>query len=299
MSYPPGLAVSDSEQRRHTVETPAPNPSDSEDVVTALETAAIFAQKGNAAEAAHWLLRAAEGASQRGDSPRASVLARAAAELDEPFAPSSLLEEDAEPKAERRLPTAPARISVRPPPPSARAASQPTNAQPTNDPQPMLLVRPASTPTPAAVKSNPAPTSVKPAAASVRPVPATSTASTKSTPAPASVRPGSVPSSQAALAPSVRPMLAVKDHHEESAVRPSSPSASAPGRASESPALGLKAPLHTERHRPFRLQGSRASIAASQGSSRFYVLKVLDDDEPVPEGEQEAYIVLVPPKPSR
>jgi hypothetical protein len=26
------------------------------------------------------------------------------------------------------------------------------------------------------------------------------------------------------------------------------------------------------------------------------VLKVLDDDEPVPEGEQEAYIVLVPPK---
>ena len=35
------------------------------------------------------------------------------------------------------------------------------------------------------------------------------------------------------------------------------------------------------------------------GSSRFYVLKVLGDDEPVPEGEQEAYIVLTPPKPSR
>lgn len=283
------------------METPAPNPSDSEDVVTALETAAIFAQKGNAAEAAHWLLRAAEGASQRGDSPRAAVLARAAAELDEPFAPSSLLKEDDEPKAPRRLPTAPPRISVRPPPPSERAASQPTNAEPTTESQPMLLVRPASTPTPAAVKSNPATTSVKPAAASVRPapVPATVTASAKSTPAPASVRPSSAPASQAALAPSVRPMLGVKDHQEESAVRPSSPSASAARRASESPALGLKAPLHTETHRPFRLQGSRASIAASQGSSRFYVLKLLDDDEPVPEGEQEAYIVLVPPKPSR
>jgi hypothetical protein len=94
-------------------------------------------------------------------------------------------------------------------------------------------------------------------------------------------------------------MLGAKDHQEESAVRPSSPSASAARRASDSPALGLKAPLHTETHRPFRLQGSRVSIAASQGSSRFYVLKVLDEDEPVPEGEQEAYIVLVPPKASR
>jgi hypothetical protein len=47
------------------------------------------------------------------------------------------------------------------------------------------------------------------------------------------------------------------------------------------------------------LKGARASISASQGSSRFYVLKVLGDDEPVPEGEQEAYIVLVPPKSSR
>lgn len=52
-------------------------------------------------------------------------------------------------------------------------------------------------------------------------------------------------------------------------------------------------------HRPFHLHGARASIAASQGSTRFYVLKVLDDDEPVPQGEQEAYIVLVDPNASR
>jgi hypothetical protein len=94
-------------------------------------------------------------------------------------------------------------------------------------------------------------------------------------------------------------MLGAKDHQEESAVRPSSPSASAARPPSESSPASIKGPLRTETHRPFRLQGSRASIAASQGSSRFYVLKVLDDDEPVPEGEQEAYIVLVPPKPSR
>jgi hypothetical protein len=57
-----------------------------------------------------------------------------------------------------------------------------------------------------------------------------------------------------------------------------------------SPALGH------ETHRPFPLHGARASIAASQGSSRFYVLKVLDEGEPVPKGEQEAYIVLVDPR---
>lgn len=54
--------------------------------------------------------------------------------------------------------------------------------------------------------------------------------------------------------------------------------------------------LRHDMHRPFPLHGARASIAASQGSTRFYVLKVLDEGEPVPAGEQEAYIVLVDPK---
>jgi hypothetical protein len=49
-------------------------------------------------------------------------------------------------------------------------------------------------------------------------------------------------------------------------------------------------------HRPFHLHGARASLTESEGSSRFYVLKVLDDDEPVPEGAHEAFVVLVDPK---
>ena len=57
--------------------------------------------------------------------------------------------------------------------------------------------------------------------------------------------------------------------------------------------------LRHETHRPFPLHGARASIAASEGSTRFYVLKVLDEGEPVPQGEQEAYIVLVDPKAAR
>ena len=109
------------------METPAPNPSDSEDVATALETAAIFAAKGDGSEAAHWLRRAAECASQNGDDSRASELARALSELAEP---------------ERRLPTPPPlRASVRPPPPSERGQKRAPN-----DSHPMLLVRPATTP---------------------------------------------------------------------------------------------------------------------------------------------------------
>ena len=65
------------------METPAPYPNDSEDVVTALETAAIFAAKGDAIEAGHWVGRAAECATQSGNAVRASELERAAAMLSQ------------------------------------------------------------------------------------------------------------------------------------------------------------------------------------------------------------------------
>jgi len=41
------------------------------------------------------------------------------------------------------------------------------------------------------------------------------------------------------------------------------------------------------------------SIAPSQGSSRYYVLKVLDEGEAVPEGEHEAFLVLSDPNSAR
>jgi hypothetical protein len=277
------------------VETPAPNPSDSEDVATALETAAIFAAKGDVSETAHWISRAAESASLHGDMLRASILARALADLPQLESESS---PDAAPEArERRLPTAPPRrVSVRPPPPSERARAS-------DESQPMLLVRPSTTPSPprlatasASTKSTPAPALVArkstPAAASVAPKP---------TPAPAAVAqkasaPVTATSSSRPLSTALAPNVAhsPRDHQEESAVRESS--ATAAKRPSERPSMNPA--LRHETHRPFPLHGARASIAASQGSTRFYVLKVLDEGEPVPQGEQEAYIVLVDPKAS-
>ena len=41
------------------------------------------------------------------------------------------------------------------------------------------------------------------------------------------------------------------------------------------------------------------SIAQSQASSRYYVLKVLEDGEPVPQGEHEAFVVLTDPNAAR
>jgi hypothetical protein len=275
------------------VETPAPNPSDSEDVTTALETAAIFAAKGDVTETAHWLSRAAESASLHGDTLRAAVLARAVASLPQLESDESSPDTTAEAR-ERRLPTPPPRrVSVRPPPPSERA-----RAQSADDSQPMLLVRPP-TPVPAKVapasvvpKSTPAPAPVArkstpaPASMTPKPTPAPAPVAHKSTPASAVARASTRPLSAAALAPNV-------PHHEESAVRESA-ATTATSKPSDRPSVSPA--LRHETHRPFPLHGARASIAASQGSTRFYVLKVLDEGEPVPQGEQEAYIVLVDPK---
>jgi hypothetical protein len=245
------------------VQTPAPIQSDSEDVTTALETAAIFAARNDVSEAARWLRRAAEWASQHGDHARASGFVRAANELSVENLPSSLLKPELEPPTERRVPTPPPlRPSVRPPPPSERSRNSSSD-----DSQPMLLVRPASTPAMPAVKP-----SSRPSAA---PAPRTATVPTRPPPARApSMRPPVT-----ALAQSAAPLAANRDHHEESSVRFSTHHA----------------------HEPFPLHGARAAVTPSEGSSRYYVLQVLDAGEPLPKGALEAYVVLVDPKsqPSR
>ncbi len=58
-----------------------PEPSDNEDVVSALETADIFWTKGDTSEALRWLKRAADTASDAGDDMRALAIARSVADL--------------------------------------------------------------------------------------------------------------------------------------------------------------------------------------------------------------------------
>ena len=289
------------------METPAPNPSDPEDVATALETAAIFAAKGDASEAARWLGRAADFATLSGDATRGGALARSARSLaaaQSNAARAGTAAEDVNDVTSEdltRLPEPPPRqASVRPLPPSERPERNDHASQP------MLLVRPSSSsPAPPRV-AQPTAASVRPAkpsarAESVRPV---TPAARPLTPSPAAVARVAATAlaaarSPAATAPSTPTPLGAKDNLEESAVRESSPRSAPPPKPSESVKPAVRPSLHHELHRPFRLSGSRVSLAPSQASSRFYVLKVLEDGEPVPAGEYEAFVVLVDPNATR
>jgi hypothetical protein len=64
-----------------TLRTPGPKPSDSEDVLVALETAQALEARGDLAEAARWLRRAADEAEKQGNDTRVLALAHAAADL--------------------------------------------------------------------------------------------------------------------------------------------------------------------------------------------------------------------------
>jgi hypothetical protein len=76
-------------------------------------------------------------------------------------------------------------------------------------------------------------------------------------------------------------------------VRESAPNSAAVRSSSESRAS--KPPAHFEPNRPFRLHAARVSITQSPGTTRFYVLKVLDDGEALPSDGHEAFLVLADP----
>ena len=94
----------------------SPEPTDSEDVVSALETADIFWTKGDADEAMRWLKRAAESASDAGNDDRALAIARTVADLK--TAPVRAVE----------APTTAHKLSRPPPPSAARQAPSPPSA---------------------------------------------------------------------------------------------------------------------------------------------------------------------------
>lgn len=169
-----------------TIAIPSPSRADTETVITALETAAVFRSKGDSREAMRWLRRAAESAGAAGDDERALSLSRIVADLHE--------ELEAPPTPE---------ASPYPPPPSARAARPPSSsprashppppstrsARPVSVRPPSLLPRPSQAPRPSARPSYlgaaRAPSSVVPPAPPSEPDAAL--ASPASSPEPASV----------------------------------------------------------------------------------------------------------------
>ena len=99
--------------------TPRPDPSDSEEVLQALETARELEARGEIREAARCLRQAADTAEQQGDDARVLVLARAAADLTNTIGPVSLATVSAPPppprtSADQRVPERKVRVgSVR------------------------------------------------------------------------------------------------------------------------------------------------------------------------------------------
>jgi len=71
-----------------TLRTPGPSLSDSDDVLFALETAQVLEVRGDIAEAARWLRRAANEAEKQGNDTRVLALAHAAADLTSASAPA-------------------------------------------------------------------------------------------------------------------------------------------------------------------------------------------------------------------
>ncbi len=131
-------------------QVPGADPSDSDDILLALETARALEAQGETREAARWLRRAVEQAENDGNDRRVLALARAAADL------TSTISTAPSPSAISSLPpsTAPQRGTVRPPPPKPMVAAPrtppaPAPPQPTSNSQPVLArvsVRPASPP---------------------------------------------------------------------------------------------------------------------------------------------------------
>src|SRR5262245_166386 len=132
-------ALASIEKLAHASLLPAPDPTDSDDVATALETARALAAQGEIAEAARWLRRAADEAEQNGHDDRVLMFARAAADLTSTIpsterrsiqvptpkpAPWSVSSPPAaKPSAP---PPVPPRTSASPPPPPARASAPPS-----------------------------------------------------------------------------------------------------------------------------------------------------------------------------
>ena len=115
-----------------TLRTPGPSLSDSDDVLLALETAQALEARGDIAEAARWLRRAAHEAEKQGNDHRVLALAHAAADLTNVLAQSPVTKAPPRVGPQREpLDSAPTvRRRATPPPLPAPASSLPAPSQP-------------------------------------------------------------------------------------------------------------------------------------------------------------------------
>ncbi|MGC4092554.1 MAG: hypothetical protein QM756_32680 [Polyangiaceae bacterium] len=306
------------------IEIPSPNPSDSDTVVTALETAAVFSAKGDTAEAIRWLQRAAESAGEAGDDARTLTLARTAAELTRtlqsvPAPPDASSASHSEGSAPRRLPKPPplksssfpapsrpsvdeqssANSSMRPPPPSARVAPAPPSRPVTSVGSAGNSSRASGTagttsvaPRPQATSS--APKSIAPSGERRRPA--------LVTPSPSSVAPRSVAEpartdSEATGDTEQQPAAAASAPQPSEAPAPTPQAAPAPTSPS-----ALNPPPKPSSTRPPETSGAtrlrsaaRVSVVASSTEPGLFFVRLLDEGQAAPSSSTEAMMVLLNP----
>src|SRR4051812_39381574 len=123
------VAQANIEKLARAILTPAPDPTDSDDVAIALQTARALEAQGEMGEAARWLRRAADEAEKEGNDQRVLTFARAAADLASPISGS--------------MPR-----SVQPPPPKPAPWSVPVSSRPGTQVTPQPPPPPARTSTP-------------------------------------------------------------------------------------------------------------------------------------------------------
>lgn len=130
-----------------TLRTPGPSLSDSDDVLLALETAQALEARGDIAEAARWLRRAATEAEKQGNDTRVLALAHAAADLTSASAQTPVTKVpprlgqkreplDSAPTLLRRVTPPPLPVRATPPPLPARATPPPLLAHASSLPAP-------------------------------------------------------------------------------------------------------------------------------------------------------------------
>ncbi len=247
---------------------PEPIAEDPENVVTALETAALFGARGDASEALRWVRHAATSAGDSGNDSRALDLARAAADLT-PSPP----EVAARP---RSLPAPPSRPNSMPPPLPSMDDASATSARP----PPPSASRPQQR-----ASHPPQPSSVPSTARSESPRSAPSVAP-RASQAP---RPWPQASERASVAPRERASVAPR---ERASVAPSERASVAP-HAAELPTEQTSA-AHSESSAGAR---NAARVSVTPGSEPgLFVVRVLTDGAPLPHESLEAYLILADPK---
>lgn len=278
------------------IEIPSPTPRDSETVVTALETAAIFRAKGDAAEALRWLQRAAESASADGDDERTLVIARTASELSHALHRPARAELPVNAEASlappsRRLPkppprtgaTRPSEDDAEPPasvarvsPPSSQAAAAGPPPAPSSRPLPLSPNgRPAYSHTPGSTRAPSAPSANRSAS------PPKNYQQRYSNPAlPASAGSVPTPAPRAHLQAHELPAFSSEDADAQRLTQPAL-------------AAGVR---DRELHRAAGLRhAARVSVIHSPDEPGLFLVRLLDDGARPPVEASEALMVLVDP----